>query len=203
MKQNFLSLTLGTIGIALAITLAGCSSASHLWDSLSTPTSSPRAEWLDDGVLVLARPVPAAEEISPSHLLAFMPERERSIGRWVRIDGSGLNLMESSRVIHQLELEQRPTLTPGVYKVILKQETPLWYAPHSYFTSRGLPVPPDGARDRYLRGAFGSRVIYLTGETPIHESPVASKEISGIRLPHDQMQLVFDHLETGGQLEVR
>jgi hypothetical protein len=57
----------------------------------------------------------------------------------------------------------------GNYNVILKQKRPLWYAPDNYYTERNLPLPGEGASERYLKGALGEYAIYLIKSDGINQ----------------------------------
>jgi hypothetical protein len=94
-------------------------------------------------------------------------------------------------------------MKPGSYAVALKQNDPLWYAPPTYFLRRGIQVPADGTKARFMRGALGSKAIFLDREIPIHSGPVWTEEIGGLRVSADDMARIFDAVTVGGRVDVR
>ncbi len=84
----------------------------------------------------------------------------------------------------------------------LKQESPLWYAPNSYFERRGLPVPPPFADTRFRRGALGPFALFLTGEIPLHSGPFWSDEIGGLRVSEEVASALFQHLPLGTTIDL-
>jgi hypothetical protein len=95
------------------------------------------------------------------------------------------------------------SLKPGQYQVLHKQRNALWYAPDQYFTERGLKVPPQGDKSRYLRGALGDFVVFINKDTPIYSGPIWTEEIGGVRLSDDEMSRLYYRMEVGVPIEVR
>ena len=95
------------------------------------------------------------------------------------------------------------SMRAGRYSVSLKQTSPLWYAPSSYFTARSLKVPPEGSRERFKRGALGARAIFLNEQTPIHSGPVGMPEIGGLRISSQDMSRIFESVQVGTVVDVR
>jgi hypothetical protein len=93
-------------------------------------------------------------------------------------------------------------LQAGVYSVALKQRTPLWYAPASYFESRGLDVPAEGSKERFRRGALGEFTVFLSNQTPLHSGPAASPDIGGVQFADSDIKGLFDAAEVGMTVEV-
>ena len=83
-----------------------------------------------------------------------------------------------------------------------KQRNPLWYAPDSYFKARLLPLPAEGDRSRFRRGALGEFVLFVDKDTPIHSGPFGSEEIGGIRLEEDDISRLYYQLELGATIRV-
>jgi hypothetical protein len=84
----------------------------------------------------------------------------------------------------------------------LKQESPLWYAPDSYFERRGLPVPPPFSHTRFRRGALGPFALFLTGEIPLHSAPFWSDEVGGLRVSEEVASALFQHLPLGATIDL-
>jgi hypothetical protein len=77
---------------------------------------------------------------------------------------------------------QDPSITAPLQRVESITSKPLWYAPDEYFTRRKLVVPPPHSRDRYLRGAYGTKAILLESGLVIHNAPLVCDETTGVSL---------------------
>jgi hypothetical protein len=111
--------------------------------------------------------------------------------------------MEGDKEISVSSGEGFENLKPGTYHVLHKQRNALWYAPDSYFSSRSLPLPAQGDRSRFRRGALGEFVLYVDKETPIHSGPVWSAEVGGVRLGSADLSRMYYSLDVGAPIEVR
>lgn len=183
-----------------ALILCACSAASK-----KSPQPSDQA-WLQDGMIVLARPAPQIAPFTPSErMLAFMPLPAALVGSWLSIDTrEGLvKLMTGQSALSTFRAEGLESLPAGSYQVLHKQKDPLWYAPDSYFESRALAVPPQGDKSRYRKGALGDFVIYIARDIPIHDAPLWTAEVGGVRIPSSELSGVYDRLEIGAQVEIR
>ena len=162
--------------------------------------------WLESGSISIAKTMPGAMSVPSPSMLGFMPFHlartdESRLAINTRDNTVTLTSGESSRTMQsQLHLSG---LAPGMYKVLLKQKNPLWYAPSSYFSVRGIQTPPEGERSRYLKGALGDFAIFLDKDTAIHNSPVANEEVGGVRLARADIEAVFNSLPVGALVEIQ
>jgi len=110
--------------------------------------------------------------------------------------------MQGQGLVVAIQGEGLGSIPVGSYTVVHKQKDPLWYATDTYFTRRGLSVPPEGDRNRLLRGALGSLVIFLDNQIPIHNGPIWNEDVGGGRLEDDALQVIYENLELGDQILV-
>jgi hypothetical protein len=194
---------LRVLALTLLLVLTGCATASF------NPATA--QSWLQDGTLALMRPVPKQNMYAQnfqSEPMARMrpPEQEQPISPpHLVVHGASHSLTLSLPGSAPVTVKAQGTyaLKPGSYKVALKQTEPLWYAPPTYYLRRGIQVPADGSKARYMRGALGSKAIFLDREIPIHSGPVWTEEIGGLRLSEEDMARIFDAVAVGGRVEVR
>ncbi|MCO6431680.1 MAG: L,D-transpeptidase [Deltaproteobacteria bacterium] len=184
--------------LVLMLGMAGCG-RSH------PAVTEPDKKWLPSGQIVLSRPVPEVSSPRSLNMLGFIPIIGSPSGIWLSINlsSSELTLMEGSRVITSSKLEGGEGLSPGSYQVLHMQRSPLWYATDRYFEQRSLPVPPQGDRARFRRGALGEYAIFINKDTPIHCGPVWSEEVGGIRIPEPEMAKIYNQLQVGSVIEVK
>ena len=194
---------LRALAIILLLLVTGCATASF------NPASS--ETWLTDGNLALLRPVPKQNlysEKTSSEPMARMrpPEPEQSnIPPHLIVHGASHSLTLSLPGSAPITIKAQGTyaMKPGSYAVALKQHDPLWYAPPTYFLRRGIQVPADGTKARFMRGALGNKAIFLDREIPIHSGPMWTEEIGGLRVSTDDMARIFDAVTVGGRVEVQ
>jgi hypothetical protein len=138
-------------------------------------------------------------------MLGFMPNKHSNSTPSVVVERAAktIHLTISPQRVLQLPAEGAEHLQPGSFPIVLKQTEPVWYAPTRYFRSRGLAVPEEGRKERFRRGALGTKALFLDGQTPIHDGPVWSDEIGGIKLDSEAMTALFDALQVGSRIEVR
>lgn len=171
----------------------------------ATQQHTTNAPVLQEGSIVLARLMPEVSEDVPTRMLGFLPMSAVHTGVWLSIDRQRgeLTLMENAETKVKAQGEGVASLAPGLYRVMHKQRSALWYAPDQYFTSRELELPPHGDRARYLRGALGEFVVFLNQDTPLHSGPVWTDEIGGVRLPEQELSRLYYLLDVGSLVEVR
>lgn len=184
--------------VPLLFFVAGCGAS-----KVSAP-SIDRA-FKPSGIVVVSRPAPAPKVGTNIPLLAFLPVNQGHEGKWLSIDRklSKLTLMEGAAALFTIDGEGLENLKAGIYSVIHKQKSPLWYAPDTYFTARMEPVPAEGDKDRYRRGALGEFAMFLDKDTPLHCGPVSLPEIGGARLSDVPFSRVYYSLPVGAPVEVR
>jgi hypothetical protein len=192
--------------------MTGCATSSF---NPSTTSES----WLADGSLSLARPVPRLSMVSEamaqpkSDLFSEPKARMRSPSEMPSPDISPRITIETTK--HTLTFSQPGespvtvkaqgayALKKGTYTVALKQTDPLWYAPPTYFLRRGMKVPPDGSKARFMRGALGHQALFFDKQAAIHSGPVWNDEIGGVKLSQEDMTRLFGTVAIGTQVEVR
>jgi hypothetical protein len=96
-----------------------------------------------------------------------------------------------------LDEESTPLLTSS--KVVAKaQDFPAWHSSDEYFLRRKLPVPASFSTERYVRGAFGERALFLTPSFAIHCNKAAAKEVGGIIVREcKDLEKVFQDMALG------
>lgn len=189
----------------------GCGSLAFK-DSKILPSGSQTANsntsnrrWLKEGSILVARPLPEAEQISMQTLLGFLPHKElESRGKWLALDRNSetIKIMNGAKELSSISAPGLSALKPGTYKIAHKQRNALWHAPDEYFTARNLSVPPKGDRERFRRGALGDFVLFLDKDTPIHSGPIAAKEIGGIQVTEKELSRIYYLLEVGSVVQV-
>ena len=193
------------------ILCAGCSVRNG-----GTNSSSSSGKWLDSGALALSRPLPAPSKGAQRvELHGGQPDTALAdaLAAADTTDGAtAIVISRRERTITALRPGASPLvlktdgaqhLREGSFSVTQKEEGPLWYAPKEYFTSRALPVPPEGSRQRFKRAALGSRAIYLNDQTPIHSGPVWLKEIGGVRVNSSAMNELYTMIQVGTRVDIR
>ena len=195
----------------LILVMTGCATSSF------NPSTTER--WLPDGSLSIVRPIPRISLVSEA---MASPKQEIFTDPKARMrapDQAPSNDLVPKMTIdttkHTLTLT-RPGETPitmkaqgaytlkkGAYTVALKQTDPLWYAPPTYFLRRGMKVPPDGSKERFMRGALGHQALFFDKQLAVHSGPVWNDEIGGVKLSREDMTAVFETVSVGTVIEVR
>ena len=169
----------------------------------ATETSSPQTskKWNQDGMIAMSRPLPSINSTSSLTGLGFIPSAK---GSWLAIDrGTGeVQLMEEKKSISSAFGVGANRLQPGTYEIQHKQRNAPWYAPDAYYKARGLPVPPEGDKTRYMRGALGEFVLYIDKSTPIHSGPIWNPEIGGVKVDEITLAKIYYSLEVGDTIRV-
>jgi len=170
--------------------------------------------YLASGSISLVRPISSSKITSDSSsLFSFMPvqnmpasNQNRTVqSLWIIIDRSKsiLSLVDADQNIATVPASISANVTPGTYSLLLKQKSPLWYAPDEYFTSRNQVVPLDGSSDRFRRGALGDEALFLSSNVVIHSGPVSDKSITGIRVDPAEMSRFYSMLPDDIRIIIR
>lgn len=159
------------ISVICTILVAGCSSSSSV---------TKNSNFSESGSLVIARQAPSVFNGEAAHALGFMPLTSSGSEVLIHPSDKTIELLINGAPIDKIQISDSITLGEGVYSVLLKQENPMWYATEEYYNLRGLPVPAEGSRERYLKGALGSNVLFLTPEIFLSDAPYYSPEVGGI-----------------------
>lgn len=187
----------------LCLSLASC--ASRL-DSAGASKSIKGEKYISDGVLALVRAAPAASVGKDSgRLFGFVPLVSLHQGTWLSIkrDEKKIELFDGDRLLSSTDTPGLDRMTPGTYQVLHKQKAPLWYASDEYYQKRGMAVPPQGDRSRYLRGALGDFAIFIDKDLPLHSGPVWTPEVGGLRLDEASISRIYYTLSVGSIVEIK
>lgn len=179
------------------VILSGCS---HFQAS----TLSDR-ETLPSGSIGLSRPVPQVASLTNHQpLLGFLPTKHTQRAPRIELhrDSDKVVLITRDGERRELSGSGLKQLQTGVYSVSLKQQSPLWYAPASYFENRGLETPAEGNKERFRRGALGQYTVFLNDQTTLHCGPVDSPDIGGVQLAESDLKGLFDAAEVGMTVQV-
>lgn len=219
-----------SVGILLGLLCVGCSTgispfgeSHHEWVKGgrangigNTPQFS--SNFLKSGTIILSRKMPESNapvsDLSKQHLMSpligyipptkgFLPASNEA---WMEIDSASKTLVvfQGDRILAQAQAEGNIDMPKGtVVALQQKQERPVWYATDEYYTRRELTPPPAGARERFLRGALGSKVLYPTATLPIHSAPLWSDDIGGLRVERAQLTALFNALPVGASIVVK
>jgi len=90
----------------------------------------------------------------------------------------------------------------GRFYVQKKEQSPVWHKPDWAFVEEGLPIPPEGAKERYERGVLGDYALHLGDGYMIHGTlytrllgmPVTH---GCVRLDDETLSLVYRNLGVG------
>lgn len=171
------------------------------------PVAQQNVQWLRDGMIAISRPLPSVSHAPAQGLLGFMPIPRSSahVGSWISLDTGtkALSVMSGETKVASLSGQGIEGLKPGAYQLLHKQKNALWYAPDSYFTARNLPIPAQGDRNRYRRGALGEFVLYIDKDTPLYSGPIWDAEIGGVRIEESEMSRLYSLIDIGSAVEVR
>lgn len=160
------------ISLVCIVFVTGCFSGNS---SVSSST-----KFSNSGSLVIARQAPLVFNGERGEALGFMPIVSSGAELLLDNSASTAELRLNGTSVERLNFTTSKSINPGAYSVILKQQNPTWHASDEYFTSRGLLIPSEGSRDRYLKGALGANVIYLSPEIFISDSYYSVPEVGGI-----------------------
>lgn len=97
-------------------------------------------------------------------------------------------IFRGSQVIQEMKVISSNEITPGEYRIQLSQNDPTWHASDHYFTERGLPVPPEGDANRFLKAALGDKAFFLNSSEAIFCGKDNSSTVSGIQLEADSCE---------------
>lgn len=194
------------LGLLASLVFAGCITGTSDSD---ISTSTRNSEWLQEGTLVIARPLPE-ESSASSSLFGFMPQSstldsdagESGLRLVIDSETAQATVLNGALKLSTFPLANVEGLNPGSYEVMHKQRHPVWYATDAYFENRGLPKPDKNSKDRYLKGALGDFVIYLDDQTALHNSAVFANEVGGIRLSDNDIAQIYYQLEVGARVVV-
>ena len=87
-------------------------------------------------------------------------------------------------------------LTPGVYTSSLTESNPAWHANDAYFTSRQLPLPENGSKERFLKGVLGKTAVFFDQDLIIHSGKLHTTEVKGIRVSDEDLNQIVNNLKS-------
>ncbi len=174
--------------------------------------------YLSSGSVVLSKTLPAVTTVQSiqssesrlfSPIVGYIPDRFLShAGPSFRLEldlgKNSLVLFEGNKQIASAKADGSLNLTPGAQLSIkLKEKHPAWYAPDSYFTSRGLSVPrPSDHESRLRRGALGELALFLSDGQVIHSAHWWTSEVGGWRVNETALKSIFEKIESGTRVEI-
>lgn len=147
------------------------------------------------------------EQFAP--LIGYLPPTDGLLPAenetWVQIDRAKaeISIFKGEEIVKTITAQGSVTLAPGTYPLQHKQRRPLWYANDEYFAKRQLPIPPQGDRQRYRRGALGQFVLYPTVNFPIHSAPVWSEDVGGLRVSRADLSAIYYLVPLGTSVVVK
>ena len=191
----------------LLLSTVGCSNFTRLAASDKSASTTESTAFLKDGSITVARPFPepvTSEMLAQPGFKAFLPPIAYQ-GGWITInkEKGTVAIMSGDVEAHSFPAEGIQSIPTGQYNVVHKQRNPLWYASDDYFARRQLPVPPDGDRGRFRRGALGNFAVFLTKDLPIHCGPLWSDEIGGIKMAEPDLSKLYYMIELGAPIKVQ
>lgn len=87
--------------------------------------------------------------------------------------------------------------------VVSVANNPLWRAPDSYFTSRGLSIPKNTKDlNRLRRGALGEVALFLSDGQVIHSGRWSSTEVGGLRVAPSALRMMAEKIKAGTEVLV-
>lgn len=143
----------------------------------------------------------------PGAVPALLSPKIEPAGAWLSIDAGSrtVSLIDSGEVVFAAPFsgdvgggKDRAELS-----VLLKQRNAVWFAPDEYFAARGLAVPTENSRERYLKGALGDFVVYLDEDMALYSGPVDVPEIAGVRLDPNDLARIYYLLPVGAKAVTR
>lgn len=147
-------------------------------------------------------PKPSNKLISPKKQVLAISNNNKKTIVIDRITGTIL-LSKNDKILRKIEnVQGLGNLDGGKFKISSKKRTPLWYASESYYLNRNIPIPEEDSNERYLRGALGEFALYLDNNVVIHNSPLWTQEIGGVKLKEKDLQLLFSQIEVGSNVLV-
>lgn len=197
--------------LVLIFALSSCS-------ILSTETAKTDQSFLDSGTIVLSQKVPSKtqqlakeenEQTAMAPVVGYFPDGNKFFPaineNWISIDKKTgtISLFEGEKEVEKIAGVGELNIEAGNYNLLHKETNPLWYAPDTYFTKRGIEIPSSIDSGRYRRGAYGDLALFLPNSEAIHTSPVWTDEVGGLRLDEEKMRKVYDSLSIGAQIVVR
>ncbi|MEZ4754643.1 MAG: hypothetical protein R3A13_10125 [Bdellovibrionota bacterium] len=162
---------------------------------------STASNW-QSGMLATYRAMPPVTSSRSLYGMGFIPSASANTLMISRETGE-VSLMDKNQTVLSSFGIGANRLNSGTYEVMHKQRNAAWYAPDSYYKSRGMRVPPEGDKSRYMRGALGDFVLYLDKSTPIHSGPLWNGDIGGVKIEEETLSKIYHSLEVGDRITVR
>ncbi|RME62032.1 MAG: hypothetical protein D6780_00515 [Candidatus Dadabacteria bacterium] len=199
-----------SIVLALAVVVfSSCSLFSGNSKDNVKVSASGKLSYLKSGYILIARDVPQKSFITPKvFTFVKLPDEFQKRLRAVLI-----NLKKQTLVLYT---NGKKTLVYKIYpntslkdkaeietKTALIYNYPLWYAPDEYFRSRGLVVPPEGSKERYLKGALGGKAIFLENGVIIHSGPFNLEGELSIRMEQKALNKLASLLSKNTPVEIK
>jgi hypothetical protein len=111
--------------------------------------------------------------------------------------------MDGARKLLEESVVLSPEIESGTFSLKHKQRQAAWHAPEEYFARRGLPVPGEGERGRFLRGAYGEFALFWDKSAALHSGPMTLEGTKAIQVREDVLSQLYYSLPIGAPIEVR
>lgn len=206
-----------SVFLLFAYTLSGCTSL--FWGGSEETAKI----YQKSGSIVISKPIKAPLVESDQHSnkltlgqteyvnsMGFLPSRDKDLigGQTESKIGARISLTDMQMSLYsdkgqkEIKFSVSSKIAPGLYRVIHKQADPLWYAGDEYFNLRQLTAPPSGSKLRYLKGALGSRAIFIDRGIAIHDSRIESSDVGGLRVSSKDATSIYKSLTVGDSIIV-
>ena len=172
------------LSLVLIISLVGC----------STPKDNQQVSYQLNGLISINRQAPEVTSLKAPHSLAFMPVQFDSYWLKINTEANQLELMQGSRKVNSYKFINHQELPTGSYKIVLKDNNPLWYANENYYLERKLPVPVEFSEERYLKGIYGEQALFLENGTAIFSNQEDQNLALGINLEKEIINLIYQNI---------
>ncbi len=164
---------------------------------LGCTNSQPKTEkvaYQANGLISISRQAPEVTSIQAPQTLAFMPIQFDSY--WLKIDSklSTVSLMQGTKEIKALDFISSNQLDAGSYKILIKDNQPLWYADEQYYVDRQLPIPLAFSSERYLKGVYGDKALFLENGQALFSNPEVQTLASGINVSKEILDVIYDNI---------
>ncbi len=186
--------------LVFALILVGCSGT----DSQPSKSAAVRTNWLKDGSISISRKIPTITETSHS-ALGFMPFQKSAPKVTILLSEGILKIGSKDANIANKGLKPKnlAQLTTGDFLVSMIENNPVWHASDQYFLERGMTIPKEGSKERYLKAVLGQSAIFLNDGSAIYSSRFGSDQIKGINLKQKDFKQVAKLLSIGAQVTIK
>ena len=173
-----------------------------------------KSSFQESGTIGISQQIPTDQNIKIAKqekkvmapLIGYVPNAEEFFPayneHWLKVDKATktLVLLRGEEELKRVVAEGEIKLKPGTYSLQHKEVDPLWYAPDTYFTTRNIDGPESDDLGRYRRGAYGEYALFLYKGLSIHNSPIWTDEVGGLRVEKEEVRELYRKLGVGSQI---